>query len=236
MAGPGGVLHLIYTLIDEAGNDPVYYRQSADNGANWSARQLISNGGKSATPSMALDPTGNAHITWISNQCGEYNVYYRARFANGTLSGVSKPKDACGTYQNRPSITFAGGKPHIAFQHGTSLGAEIYHGRLEGGQWINQNITTGDFNSQNPTLSSDGGNNLFFAWDENIDNSNHEILFKASFDGGVTWSAANRFTNNPGISSCPYISWSTAIAAGLYHLARSEQRGGRARGSLAARV
>jgi hypothetical protein len=212
MAGPSGVLHLIYTLISEDASDPVYYRQSTNNGATWSARQLISSGGKSATPSMVVDPLGNAHITWINNgECsGTYNVYYRVRFANGTLSGISKPKDACATYQNRPAITFAGGKPHIAFQHGTSLGAEIYHARLEGTQWIDQNITTGPFNSQNPTLASDGGNNLFFAWDENIDNANHEILFKASFDGGVTWSAPNRFTNNPGISTYPYISWSAS--------------------------
>ena len=42
---------------------------------------------------MAIDPAGNAHIAWINNQCGRYNVYYRVRLANGTLSGISKPKD-----------------------------------------------------------------------------------------------------------------------------------------------
>ncbi|MFL5801745.1 MAG: sialidase family protein [Roseiflexaceae bacterium] len=208
IAGPGGVLHLLYTRTKT--DDQLYYRQSINNGATWSARQMISTGGKSAAPNMAIDPAGNAHIVWINNQCGtNYNVFYRERLANGSLSGISKPKDDCNTYQNRPAITFANGKPQIVFQHGSSPVGELYYAHLEGSQWVSQNITNSSFNSQNPAFASDGGNNLFVAWDENVNNNNHEIFFKASFDGGATWSADNRLTNNVGISTYPYVGWST---------------------------
>jgi hypothetical protein len=207
-AGPNGVIHLTYSVVTESGNDPVYYRQSTNNGATWSTRQLISSGGKSAEPTMTLDAAGNAYIAWINNQCGVYNIYYRARFVDGSLSGISKPKDDCSTFQNRPSITFASGKPHIAFTHGSGAAGDVYHARLEGGQWISQNIANTPFASQNVTIASDGGNNLFLAWDENRNNENHEIFFKASFDGGVNWTAVNELTNNIGLSTAPYIAWS----------------------------
>jgi hypothetical protein len=210
LAGPGNLLHLVYLL--SGGNiNQIYYRQSADRGATWSARQLISSGsGKSAAPNATLDSAGNVHITWIYDQCGSsiYNVYYRARLANGTLSGTSKPKDDCNTFQNRPSITIAGGKPHIIFANGSGSGGDIYYTRLEGSQWINLNLSNSSgISSQNASLGSDGGNNLFAAWDEGI--GNHDIVFKASFNGGLTWSDVNRLTNNPGLTTAPFVGWST---------------------------
>jgi hypothetical protein len=138
LAGPGNVLHLLYVLTRT--DDKLYYRQSTNSGASWSARQEISTGGKSAAPNMVIDSAGNAHITWINDQCGAsiYNVFYRMRSASGSLSAVSQPKSDCSTFQNRPVITVAGGKPHVVFQNGSSSGAEIYYARLEGSQWVNQ--------------------------------------------------------------------------------------------------
>src|SRR5262249_41041112 len=150
-------------------DNQLYYRQSTDNGANWSSRVQISAGNKSAAPDIALDTAGNLHIVWINDQCGGsiYNVFYRVRSATGTLSSTTKPKDECGTFRNRPQITIAGGKPHIVFARATSVNGEIYYARLEGSQWLNQSISqTPGATSQNPAFASDGGNNLFAAWDE----------------------------------------------------------------------
>jgi hypothetical protein len=208
MAGPGNVLHLLYILTKT--DDKLYYRQSTNSGATWSARQEISGGGKSAAPNMTIDSAGNAHITWINDQCGSsiYNVFYRVRSASGSLSALSQPKSDCSTFQNRPIVTVAGGKPHVVFQNGSSSGAEIYYARLEGSQWINQNISaSGSVGSQNPAFASDGGNNLFVAWDENI--GGHDILFKTSSNGGQTWSTAINLTNNSGLSTYPYVGWSS---------------------------
>jgi hypothetical protein len=152
-------------------------------------------------------------MVWIDNRCGQglYNVYHRIRFANGLKSGSSAPRPACGTYQNRPQITIANGKPQVAFQNGASRGSEIYYSRLEGGTWVNQNISNSGNASQNATIASDGGNNIFIAWDENDGNVNHEIFFRASFDGGLSWTAnaINMSAGSGGISTAPALTWSS---------------------------
>jgi hypothetical protein len=212
LAGPGNLLHLVYVKFND--DNQLYYRQSTDNGANWSARVQISTGIKSAAPDMALDAAGNLHIVWINDQCGSsiYNVFYRVRSANGTLSGITKPKDECGTFQNRPQITIANGKPHVIFARDTSANGEIYYARLEGSQWLSQSISQSPgITSQNPAFTSDGGNNLFVAWDENINgNTNHEIYFRTSSNGGLNWSTAvNMSSGSPGVSTQPSVEWSS---------------------------
>jgi len=206
-AGPNNVLHLVYVLFGI--DNVVYYRQSTNNGQTWTSRVPVSGGNKSAAPNLFVDSAGNAHIVWINDQCGGsiYNVFYRVRLANGTFSNISKPKDECGVFQNRPQIAIANGKPQVAFARDTSGNSEIYYARLEGTQWVNQNISQSPgISSQNPAIASDSGNNLFVAWDENA--GSHEIFFKASFDGGLTWSSPNNLTNNVGISTAPYVTWS----------------------------
>jgi hypothetical protein len=209
--GPNNVIGVAYVTVGR--DNTVYFRQSFDGGKNWTPKEQISGGEKAASPHLAYDAASNAHIVWIDNRCGQglYNAYYRERFANGLKSGTSSPRSSCSSYQNRPQITIAGGKPQVAFQHGASRGSEIYYARLEGNTWVNQNISvSNNISSQNATITSDGGNNIFIAWDENVGNVNHEIYFRASFDGGQTWTAKpiNMSAGSAGISTAPALTWS----------------------------
>jgi hypothetical protein len=225
--GPNNVIGVVYVSIGR--DNTVYYRQSVDGGKNWTPKEQISSGEKSASPHLAFDALGNAHMVWIDNRCGEglYNAYYRVRFANGLKSGSSAPRSACSSYQNRPQITIANGKPQVAFQHNASKGAEIYYARLEGNTWVNQNISaSGNVPSQNATITSDGGNNIFIAWDENVANVNHEIYFRASSDGGQTWSlnTINMSAGSSGISTSPALTWSPKAQRAL--LVWQDEQGG----------
>jgi hypothetical protein len=224
--GPGNVIGVAYVTV---GRDyTVYYRQSTDGGRNWTPKEQISSGGKAASPHLVFDSAANAHIVWIDNRCGEglYNVYYRIRFANGLKSASTAPRPACGTFQTRPQITIAGGKPQVTFQHDASKGSEIYYARLEGSTWVNQNISSSNnASSQNTTISSDGDKRIFIAWDENVDNANHEIYFRASFDGGLSWSNAINMSNgSSGISTAPNLVWSPT-AQRAYVVWQDEQGG-----------
>ncbi|HEY3232043.1 MAG TPA: hypothetical protein VGJ87_22620, partial [Roseiflexaceae bacterium] len=97
--GPG-VVGVAYVTI---GRDfQIYYRQSNDGGTNWTPRVRVSQSNKAASPDLAFDQAGNAHIVWVDDSCGPslYNVFYRERRASdGKLLGISKPRDSCGTYQ-----------------------------------------------------------------------------------------------------------------------------------------
>jgi hypothetical protein len=202
--GPNNTVHVAYSR--PGNNNKVYYRVSPDGGVTWPDHIELSPN-KAWSPDIAIDNAGNAHIVWIDNRCGEYNVFYRVRYANGSLSGTMSPRSECGTYQNRPSITFSGGMPHVVYQRGTSNAAEIYYTRLEGGSWTRPvSVSNTSTRSENPTLTSDGEGALFLAWDENV--NGHDILFKASFDNGNSWSNTIAFSNSNEWASHPYADWS----------------------------
>jgi hypothetical protein len=207
--GPNNVVGIVYDWFGK--DDQIYYRQSNDGGQTWTGRRQISRGSKTAAPHLAFDSGGNAHIVWIEAACGTslYNVYYRVHYANDALSPVLHPKDECSPFhsQNRPQITIANGKPHIVFERNNSANGEIYYVRLEGSQWVSQNVSNiGGTESLNATMSSDGGNNLFVAWEEKT--NNHDVLFRASFDGGLNWSSINPISQTPEEASFPNLTWS----------------------------
>ncbi|NOK63834.1 MAG: hypothetical protein GFH27_549357n1 [Chloroflexi bacterium AL-W] len=208
LAISGSTLHFVYSLVRE--DFQIYYRQATINGATpaWSDRQRISelSGDRKAfAPELVVDEGGNAHITWIDDSCGdEYNVFYRLRAANGTLSGISAPRGICDEFQNRPQITLTGnGTPHIAFQAGT----DIYYARLEGSSWVGRNVSESSFNSSNGTIATDG-TAIYVAWGEGIASGNHDIRFRRSQDGGQNWSNIIALADSPQFSQFPDATWS----------------------------
>jgi hypothetical protein len=224
--GPGNVIGVAYVTVGR--DNSVYYRQSTDGGRNWTPKEQISSGEKAASPHLAFDSAANAHIVWIDNRCGAglYNVFYRIRYATGLKSASTSPRPSCSTFQNRPQITIAGGKPQVTFQNAASKGSDIYYSRLEGSTWVNQNISaSNNASSQNSSITSDGGKQIFIAWDENVDNVNHEIYFRASFDGGLTWTGAINMSNgSSGISTAPNVVWSPS--AKRVHVVWQDEHGG----------
>jgi hypothetical protein len=210
--GPGNTLHVAYARL---GSDKeIYYIQGTQTtaGVTWTPRQHISQGVKSYAANLVVDSGNNAHIVWIDDSCGQYNVFYRVRRADGSLGGISAPKFDC-SFQNRPQITLTSdGKPHVVFQRDR----EIYYARLEPTGWVNQNISnSGGTTSLNPTVTSDG-TGIYVAWDENV--NGHDVQFRRSVDGGQNWSEGfvpisdtSAFASFPYAAAAPngriFISW-----------------------------
>src|SRR5262249_36954275 len=91
-------------------------------------------------------------------------------------------------------------------------GDEIYYRRRDGdGVWRGDNLSqSSHLNSLNATIASDGVSKLFVAWDEGLSSTNHDIKFRTSFDGGVSWSHALFYTTDIGSSTYPDVVWSDA--------------------------
>jgi hypothetical protein len=213
--GPGNILHVVYTLL--GGDQQIYYRAATLDGAqaNWSPRQQISDYPRAFASHLVVDANNTAHIVWVDKRCGVYNVFYRAHYADGSLSGVNAPLGDC-VAQNRPQLAVTGeGNVHITFEHD----ADIYYARFDGGGWAVQNISESPRSrSYNPTITTDG-TALYTAWEEGVNNP--DILFRRSTDGGQHWSDIVVFSGTPAYASFPntayaassqrvYIAWADA--------------------------
>ncbi|HET9224535.1 MAG TPA: hypothetical protein VFO07_18625, partial [Roseiflexaceae bacterium] len=86
----------------------------------------------------------------------------------------------------------------------------VYRRRDDDGVWRGQTISeSNNINSQSASIASDGGANLFVAWDENV--SGHDIYFRASFDGGYSWSSNKiNLSQSSELSRYPNVHWSAA--------------------------
>jgi len=69
--------------------------------------------------------------------------------------------------------------------------------------WLSKKLTNNIGNSINPSIAVDG-ENIYMAWEDDTP-GNPEIYFRVSTDGGYTWGAAKKLTNNTGNSANPAI-------------------------------
>ena len=71
----GNNVHIIW-YDDSPGNNEIYDKQSTDSGSTWGALFRVTwNAGSSATPSIAVDASGNVYLTWEDNTPGNYEIY-----------------------------------------------------------------------------------------------------------------------------------------------------------------
>jgi MYXO-CTERM domain-containing protein len=78
--GAGRLAFLVWHDDRNPANREVYYRHTLDAGMSWEAEEQVSSGalGDSSTPLDAVTP-GYAHVIWIDDRSGSYQVYYRRR-------------------------------------------------------------------------------------------------------------------------------------------------------------
>jgi hypothetical protein len=94
---------------------------------------------------------------------------------------------------------------HVAWYASTQGSLEIHYRKsTDGGStWSPaKRLTWGAGNSHDPALATDSSQNARVAWYDSPA-GDYEIYYKASTDGGSTWSPARRLTWNPGYSAFP---------------------------------
>jgi hypothetical protein len=94
--GSGDAVYLAWHDDRDPSNREVYFRRSLDAGGSWEPEEPVSTGaaGDSTTPLDAVTP-GYAHVIWLDNRDGSYQVYYRRRALAGssTDAGTSAVTD-----------------------------------------------------------------------------------------------------------------------------------------------
>jgi Neuraminidase (sialidase) len=205
-----------------AGTDPdIFFSRSTDNGATWSASQLIdsqstSGNGNENHPAAITDGNGIWVTVWRSNE--DFNgagfdsdIFFSRSTDNGATWSVSQPLNSSNTNSdNFPSVMTDGDGAWIVawFSDENLSGAgpddDIFFSRStdNGATWsasqlLNSNAT-GDVGDKDwrPVLMADGEGNWIAAWNYDDYDTDVDISFSRSTDGGVTWSDQQALNSN----------------------------------------
>jgi hypothetical protein len=221
----GSVIHVIWS-DNRSGTDQVYYKRSIDTGFTWSEDTLLTN----ETPITAnyflphLASSGSLLIImWSEKRDGNNEIYYK-RSTNGGISwGAETRLTNDPGSSNIPSVTISGLNVHVAWYDNRDGNDEIYYKySIDGGiNWdIDTRLTNDIASSFTPTIAV-LGSSIHVVWHDQRD-GNWEIYYKLSTNGGISWGADTRLTNDPANSLLPTV----AISGLNTHVVWYDQRDG----------
>ena len=222
IAASGNILHVVWRDKRDGFNGEIYYKRSADGGSTWQADVNLSNNPEwSASVSFAT--SGSTVVAaWEDFRDGNMEIYYSVSFDNGlTWTGATRlTNDVSGSIL--PSVAINGSDIKVTwsdFRHGNT---EIFFKSSNdgGSTWSSDmRLTNNGADSQESSIAMQG-NNIHLVWIDNRD-TNFEIYYKHSSDGGLTWGTDTRLTNDIDISRYPSI----AVANQLVHIIWIDTRG-----------
>jgi hypothetical protein len=192
----GSKVHVVWQDKRD-GNDEIYYKQSTDGGITWGTDvRLTSNDSLSSNPCIAAFGLV-VHVIWYDYRDGNTEIYYK-RSADGGLTWGSDTRMTNDADQSfNPSIAISGSTVHVFWTDHRAGNNEIYYKRsTDGGLgWgVDTRLTTDPANSDYP-MASASGLNVHVVWQDYRD-GNYEIYYKRSKNGGLSWEADKRLTNN----------------------------------------
>lgn len=217
VASSGNIVHAVW-YDERDGNSEIYYKRSTDRGASWLAdTRLTNNPAFSQQPSVSVSGSV-VHVVWRDNPDGNDEIYYK----RSTNEGLSWQPDSIRLTNNTglsgfPSIALSGSVVHVVWHDNRDGNNEIYYKRsTDGGlSWqADTRLTNNSAISQYPAVSV-SGSTVHVVWQDNRD-GNEEIYYKRSTDGGSTWQADVRLTNNTLFSRFPCVAVSGLVVHTLW--------------------
>ena len=209
---------------DRMGNMEVFYKRSTDNGTTWSNDTLLSDYPDwSWLPSISISGQ-YVHVVWNDTRNpGSGELYYKLSTDGGTSWDIDTrlTNDPASSYY--PSVASYGLLVNVVWNENRDGNWEIYYKRsTDGGiNWgVDTRLTNDPAISYYPSIAV-SGSNVHIVFQDNR-NGNNEIYYKLSIDGGVSWSADTRLTNNPFESTRPSI----ALSNSILHIVWSDYRDG----------
>ncbi len=224
IAANGSTLHVVwYDYRDGTGTGEIYYKGSTDGGITWGTDTRLTN-----DPAVSVNPSVTVsgsivHIVWQDERDGNPEIYYK----NSTDGGITWSADTRLTNDVanswNPSVAVFGSVVHIVWQDYRDGNYEIYykHSTDGGITWSVDTRLTNDAAYSSIPVVVVSGSIAHIAWRDNRD-GNDEIYYKHSTDGGITWSADTRLTNDAANSEYPSI----AVSGSLVHVVWNDTRDG----------
>ncbi|HEY5611653.1 MAG TPA: sialidase family protein [Thermoanaerobaculia bacterium] len=222
VAGDSGDVHVVWF------DSRVHYRRSLDDGLTWLAPVTLSSPTVLRSKHAAIAAEGSAvYVVWHELQGEQPQVTPRIMFRRSRDRGATWEPEQRLTdpviHSAHPSIAATNGRVHVTWfdgRHGDEL-PEIYtrHSRDGGATWeVERRISETHAPSWVSTVES-AGLNVYIGWVDYIDGNEEEYL-RRSVDGGETWLAAVRLTDDAADSWAPSI----ALSGSTVHFAWFDRR------------
>lgn len=198
---------------DTPGNTEIYYRQSPDGGATWSAaKRLCWTSGTSQTPALATGSGQTILIAWIDDTLGNPEVYFRKSSDGGAAwAAVQKLSSTSGKSYSPALAVNSLNAVHLLWEDDTPGNYELHYRRSpDGGATWNavQRLTWTSGDSFASAAAIDTSNGAHIVWSDYTP-GNPDLYYKSRPAGGA-WTAVQRLTWTPEDSAAPAL----AIDAG----------------------
>ena len=204
-------------------NAEIYYKRSTDGGTSWGAdTRLTNNSAYSSWPSVSVSGSV-VHVVWVDSRDGNGETYYK----RSTDGGISWGTDTRLTNNTAPSYTPSGAASgqvvHVVWNDNHEGNEEIYYIRsTDGGvSWGTETRLTNNSAQSGSASVSVSVSSVHVVWTD-LRDGNYEIYYKRSTDGGTSWGADTRLTNDPNISYNP----SGAVSGQVVHVVWYDNRDG----------
>jgi hypothetical protein len=218
IAVSGSIVHLVYEDLSFTTGNEIMYKRSTDGGTTWGAdTRLTIDSVHSRYPSIAVSGN-NLHVVWDTRDSKNEINYKRSTDAGITWGADTRlSNDSVNAYAS--SIAVSGNNVYVVWQEEE----EIYYKRSTNGgiNWGAVTRLTNDINSSKQPCIVVSGNNVHLTWYDNRD-GNYEIYYKRSTNGGSTWGADTRLTDDFSYSSYPSI----ALSSSNVHVLWMDERDG----------
>jgi len=176
-----GNVHVVWAdnMVD---NYEIYYRKFTA-GLGWgSVFQVSKSSALAWSPSIGVDPDGNAYVVWSDKRDGNFEIYLR-RYLEGVGWGAEKRMSYNSAVSSNPSAAVdPQGNLHVVWEDYRYGNEEILYrcvSSREGPGWdpLETRLTNDLSTSWDPSVAADPSGNVHVVWADNRD-LNFEIYYK----------------------------------------------------------
>lgn len=223
IAATGDTLHAVW-FDNRNGYYAIYYKRSTNGGTTWEGDIALTNSTMSISMYPSIAVSGNiVHVVWHDDRNGGYEIYYKRSADGGSTWEADKRLTNAALFSGYPSLAVNENTLHVTWYDQRDGNYEIYYKRsADGGiTWEpDMRLTGNPAVSYSPSIAVNG-NVVHLVWYDTSD-GNEEIYYKRSTNGGLTWEADVRLTNDPAFSD----NTSIAVSGSSVHVAWMDTRDG----------
>jgi hypothetical protein len=182
-----------------ADDSDVFFRASTDGGATWTKAKNLSNDGSSLNPQIAASDGDNVYIVWKAHAFGSEDIFFITSGDNGDTFEEKKNLSSNAGNSDNQQLAVSGSNVYIVWRDNTPGNWDVFfRASTDGGATWGEmsNLSDDSGSSDNPQIAV-VGSNVYIVWRDSSTGKN-DILFRASTDGGDSWSATKNLSNDGG--------------------------------------